>query len=246
MNIFKAIYKKELSGYFGTPIAYVFIVIFIFLNGIFTFKLANFYEINQADLRAFFFWHPWLYLFLVPAVSMRLWSEERKSGTIELLFTLPIKSGTIILGKFLAALSFIAVNLLLTFPMVITVFYLGNPDAGIIIAGYIGSLLMAGAYLSIGSAFSALTKNQVISFILTAVACLVFILIGYHPFVKFLSDSGIIPMFVIENLRSLSFMAHFDSIQKGVFELRDLIFFLSIIGCGLYANYVILEEKKSE
>ena len=240
----KTIYKRELKSYFGTPIAYVFIVIFIFLTGIFTFKLAHFYENNQADLRAFFFWHPWLYLFLIPAVSMRLWSEERKSGTIELLFTLPIKPSTAILGKFLAAWSFIAISLLLTFPMVLTVYYLGEPDSGVILVSYLGSLLMAGGYLAIGSAFSAVTKNQVISFILTAVACLCLILIGFGPFIKLVS--GIFPPFILEHLRMLSFTEHFDSLQKGVLDLRDIVYFISLIGCGLYATYVILEEKKAE
>lgn len=244
MNVLKAIYKRELNSYFGTPIAYVFIVIFIFLTGIFTFKIASFYENNQADMRAFFFWHPWLYLFLVPAVSMRLWAEERKSGTIELLFTLPVKSWEAIMGKFLAALSFIALSLALTFPMILTVYYLGEPDGGVILGGYAGSLLMAGSYLALGMAFSALTKNQVISFILTVVVCLILILIGFMPFVKFLS--GVLPQFVLENMRALSFTAHFDSIQKGVFDLRDAIFFGSVIGCGLFANHVILEEEKSE
>ena len=244
MNVFKAIYKRELGGYFGTPIAYVFIVIFVFLCGVFTFKIANFYENNQADLRAFFFWHPWLYLFLVPAVSMRLWAEERKSGTIELLFTLPVRPVEAIWAKFFAALTFIAVSLGMTLPMVLTVYFLGEPDGGVILAGYLGSLLMAGAYLAIGMAFSSLTKNQVVSFILTVVACLGLILIGFAPFIKFLS--GVLPMFIVENMRALSFTFHFDSIQKGVMDLRDVIFFASVIGCGLYANLVILEEKKSE
>ncbi|EKD28940.1 MAG: hypothetical protein ACD_79C00147G0002 [uncultured bacterium] len=241
---FNAIFKRELKSYFSTPIAYVFIVIFIFLTGIFTFKLANFYENNQADLRSFFLWHPWLFLFLVPAISMRLWAEERKSGTIELLFTLPINPIISIIAKFSAAWTFIALSLLLTFPMIITVYYLGEPDGGIIFISYLGSFLMAGAYLSIGAAFSSLTKNQVISFILTAVSCLCLIIIGFSPFIQFISE--FLPAFIVENLRSLSFIYHFDSIQKGIFDFRDLVFFLSVIGCGLYANYIILEEKKSE
>ncbi len=244
MNVLKAIYKREINSYFKTPIAYVFIVIFIFLNGVFTFKLANFYEANQADLRSFFLWHPWIYLFLVPAISMRFWSEERKSGTIELLFTLPVKPKTAIIAKFLAAWTFIFINLLLTFPMVITVNYLGSPDNGVILVSYFGSFLMAGGYLSIGSAFSSITKNQIISFIVTAVACLTLILIGFAPFIKFFS--GILPDFIIEQLRAISFIAHFDSLQKGVIDFRDIIFFVSIIFCGLYATFIILEEKKSE
>jgi ABC-2 type transport system permease protein len=244
MKTFKAVYQRELNGYFGTPIGYVFIVIFTALCGIFTFKLARFYEINQADLRAFFFWHPWLYLFLVPAVSMRLWSEERKSGTIELLFTLPVRPFTAVLAKFFAAWTFVGISLFLTFPLVVTVYYLGSPDGGVIAAGYAGSLFMAGAYLAVGSAFSALTKNQVVSFILTAVACLALILVGFAPFVKFLS--GLLPLFIVENLQTLSFLHHFESIQKGIFELKNLVFFASLIGCGLYACLVILEEIKSE
>lgn len=244
MNAFITVFKRETGSYFCTPIAYVFIVIFIFLNGIFTFKIAGFYESNQADLRAFFIWHPWLFLFLIPAVSMRLWAEERKSGTIELLFTLPVSQWSAISAKFFAALAFICVNLLFTMPIVATVYYLGNPDGGVILASYLGSILMAGAYLSIGMAFSAITKNQVISFILTAVTCLILILIGFNPFVKFLA--GFLPQFAVENLRALSFSAHFDSILKGVFDMRDFIFFITLTGCGLYANYIILEEEKAQ
>lgn len=244
MSTFKTIFKRELNSYFNTPIAYVFIVIYVFLTGVFTFKLAHFYEAGQADLRAFFFWHPWLYLFLVPSVSMRLWSEERKTGTIELLFTLPLKPCTTIIGKFFAAWTFIAISLFMTFPMVITVNILGNPDNGVILMSYIGSLLMAGSYLAIGTAFSAITKNQVISFILTVVMCLLLILIGFIPVINFISS--FIPSFIIENLRTLSFATHFESLQKGVFEVKDLIFFFSIIASGIYANYIILEEKKAE
>jgi ABC-2 type transport system permease protein len=244
MSVLKAIYKREMGSYFGTPIAYVFMVIFVFLTGIFTFKIAGFYENGQADLRAFFFWHPWLYLFLAPAVSMRLWAEERKSGTLELLLTLPVKPLSAVLAKFLAAWTFIAVNLVLTFPLVLTTLYLGEPDLGVMLAGYIASFLMAGAYLAIGSSFSAASKNQIISFILTLVTCLSLILIGYTPFIKFFS--GIFPAFVLEQLRTLSYITHFDSIQKGVLDLRDVLFFGSLIACGLYASLVILEEKKSE
>jgi ABC-2 type transport system permease protein len=243
MKVIQAIFKRELGSYFGTPIAYVFIVIFVFLTGIFTFKLANFFEAGQADLRAFFFWHPWLYLFLVPAVSMRLWSEERKSGTIELLFTLPVHPWEAILGKFFAAWVFITIALLCTFPMVFTVAFLGDPDYGVILASYLGSLCMAGAYLSIGACFSAMTKNQIVSFILTVVACLSLILIGFPPFIKWMS--GLLPAFIVEQIYSLSFASHFDAIQKGMFDLRDLLFFISLIFCGLYANFVILEEKRA-
>jgi len=243
MKVMQAIFKRELGSYFGTPIAYVFIVVFVFLTGVFTFKLAGFFDAGQADLRAFFFWHPWLYLFLVPAVSMRLWSEERKSGTIELLFTLPVNPWEAILGKFFAAWVFVAIALFFTFPIVLTVSFLGDPDHGVILASYLGSLCMAGAYLAIGSCFSTLTKNQVVSFILTVVTCLTLILIGFTPFIKWMH--GVVPAFIVEQMRFLSFATHFDSIQKGVFDLRDLLFFVSLIFCGLYASFVILEERRA-
>ena len=243
MKVMQAIFKRELGSYFGTPIAYVFIVVFVFLTGVFTFKLAGFFDAGQADLRAFFFWHPWLYLFLVPAVSMRLWSEERKSGTIELLFTLPVNPWEAILGKFFAAWVFVAIALFFTFPIVLTVSFLGDPDHGVILASYLGSLCMAGAYLAIGSCFSTLTKNQVVSFILTVVTCLTLILIGFTPFIKWMH--GVVPACIVEQMRFLSFATHFDSIQKGVFDLRDLLFFVSLIFCGLYASFVILEEKRA-
>lgn len=237
------IFRRELLGYFQTPIAYVFMVIFIFLTGIFTFKISGFYEVGQADLRTFFFWHPWLYLFLVPAVSMRLWAEERKSGTIELLFTLPVSPFSAIVGKFLAGWVFLGLSLLLTLPMVFTVHYLGNPDSGVIVASYLASFMMGGAYLGIGSGFSALTKNQVISFILTVVACLAFMLIGFAPFVKFLTL--VLPDTLVEVLPHLSFIYHFEGIQKGIFDLSDLFYFVSVMVLGLYATHVILEDKKA-
>jgi ABC-2 type transport system permease protein len=175
------IFKRELAGYFATPVAYVFIVVFLLLAGFFTFQLGDFYADGngQASLTGFFGWHPWLYLFLVPALSMRLWAEERKQGTIELLMTLPITLSEAVLGKFLAAWAFAGVALLLTFPMWITVNYLGDPDNGTILAGYIGSFLMAGGFLAIGSCVSALTKNQVIAFVLSVSVCLVFLLVGF-------------------------------------------------------------------
>src|SRR3990172_3966278 len=185
MRNFKAILKREFGSYVHSPVIYVFLIFFLILNGIFTMKLGQFYETGQADLRIFFMWHTWLYLFLIPAVSMRLWSEERKSGTIELLFTLPTTMIETMLGKFFAAWLFTTSALVLTFPLVLTVMYLGEPDMGVIITQYIGSILLSGSYLAIGSFFSATTKSQVVSFILTFVTCLFLVLIGFGPFLEF-------------------------------------------------------------
>ncbi len=238
------IFKRELTGYFATPIAYVFIVIFLFLSGIFTFYLGNFFERGQADLLPFFSFHPWLYLFLIPALAMRLWAEERKSGTIELLLTLPVTMTQAVLGKFLAAWAFTAIALALTFPIWITVNYLGSPDNGVIVAGYIGSLLMAGAFLAIGSCISAVTKNQVIAFVISVVVCLAFILSGFPMVLDFFN--GWAPQVVVDAISSFSFITHFDAITKGVIDLRDLIFFISLMALWLFANAVLLEMKKAD
>ena len=238
------ILKRELRGYFTTPVAYVFIVIFLLLTGILTFYMGGFFEREQADLAPFFFFHPWLYLILVPAISMRLWAEERKTGTIELLLTLPISTGQAVLGKFLAAWAFTGAALAATFPIWITVNLLGDPDNGVIFAAYVGSLLMAGGYLAIGSCISAMTNNQVIAFIVSLVGCLVFILAGLPAVLDFFT--GWAPQAVIDTVSSFSFMTHFNSISKGVIDLRDLIFYGSLIGCFLLANTLILDAKKGE
>lgn len=235
--------RRELSGYFLTPIAYVFIVIFLILSGVFTFYLGGFFERGQADLVTFFGFHPWLYLFLIPALTMRLWAEERKSGTIELLFTLPVTMMETVLGKFLATWIFTAVALALTFPIWLTVNYLGNPDNGVIFAGYVGSLLMAGGYIAIGSCISALTKNQVIAFVVTVVVCLMFILSGFPMVLDFLDDW--MPSVILETVSSFSFLSHFEAIQNGVVDTRDLVFFLSLIALWLFANAIVLEIKKA-
>jgi len=238
--------KRELAGYFATPVAYVFIVIFLLLSGFFTFQLGDFYDDGngQASLAGFFGWHPWLYLFLIPALSMRLWAEERKQGTIELLMTLPITLSQAVLGKFLAAWIFSGVALALTFPMWITVNYLGDPDNGTIVAGYIGSLLMAGGFLAIGSAVSAVTKNQVIAFVLSVSLCLLFLLTGFPPFIEFFS--GWLPAPVVDAIASFSFFTHFDGLSRGLVELRDLVFFGSLIAMALFLNALILEAKKAD
>tara|TARA_Y100000739_G_C20527790_1_gene427390 strand:+ start:166 stop:900 length:735 start_codon:yes stop_codon:yes gene_type:complete len=236
------IVKRELGAYFSTPLAYVFIVIFLALSGAMTFFMGAFFERGQADLNSFFSFHPWLYLFLIPAISMRLWAEERKTGTIELLLTLPVPTWVIVIGKFLAAWGFIAIALVLTFPLWITVNYLGSPDNGVIFASYIGSLVMAGGYLSIGSFLSAVTKNQVIAFILTAVVCFLFLMSGVELVQSFFQ--GWAPSFVLEALSSMSFLTHFNTIIRGVIDMRDVVFFGSIVGVFLYVNASVIDLKR--
>ncbi|CAN5270293.1 ABC transporter permease [soil metagenome] len=238
------IFKRELSGYFITPVAYVFIVIFLFLSGIFTFYLGNYFERSQADLVPFFSFHPWLYLFLIPAITMRLWSEERKQGTIELLMTLPVTLGEAVVGKFLAAWAFTGIALGLTFPMWITVNYLGDPDNGVIVASYIGSLLMAGGFLAIGSFVSAISKNQVISFVISIVLCLIFVLSGYSLVIDFFSNWA--PQYLIDTISSFSFLTNFNAITKGVIDLRSVIYFLTLIFCFLFANAIVVDLKKAD
>jgi ABC-2 type transport system permease protein len=237
-----AIFKRELEAYFATPVAYVFIVIFLFLNGIFTFYLGDFYGRNQADLEPFFQFHPWLYLFLIPAISMRLWAEERKTGTVELLMTLPVSLAQAVLGKFLAAWCFTAIALALTFPIWITVNYLGDPDNTVILAGYLGSLLMAGGFLAIGSCISALTKNQVIAFVVSVVICFAFILSGFPIVLDFFRAWA--PQALIEAISSFSFLTHFYSIRRGVIDVRDVIYFATLMAFWLYANTIVIEAKK--
>ena len=243
MNNIKAIFKREFAGYFSTPIAYVFIVIFLFLTGAFTFYIGGFYERNQADLEPFFRFHPWLYLFLIPAIAMRLWSEERKSGTIELIMTLPIPIYQIVVGKFLAAWCFTTVAVILTFPIWITVNYLGSPDNPVILASYIGSLLMAGGFLAIGSCVSALSKSQVIAFVISLVISFLFLLSGFPLVLDFFN--GWAPQAVVDAIASFSFLTHFESIKKGVIDLRDIIYFTALISFWLYANVVIIDAKKA-
>lgn len=238
------IFKRELSSYFATPVAYVFIVIFLIMSGALTFYLGNYFERGQADLNPFFQFHPWLYLFLVPAIAMRLWAEERKTGSIELLMTLPISIGQSVTGKFLAAWIFIGISLLLTFPIWITVNYLGNPDNGVILAAYIGSFLMAGGFLAIGSCISAMTKNQVIAFIITVVICFLFLLAGSPLVLNFFK--AWIPQNIVDAISSLSFLTHYASLAKGVIDLRDVIYFVSLIGIWLYANTIVVELKKAD
>lgn len=239
-----AIFRRELASYFATPLAYVFVVIFLALAAAFAFYLGGFYERGQADLRPFFQFHPWLYLFLVPAVSMRLWAEERKTGTIELLMTLPVTTGAAVLGKFLAAWAFLSIALALTFPLWLTVNYLGDPDNGAILAAYVGSLLMAGGFLAVGSCLSAATRNQVVAFVLTVVACLALLLAGFPLVLD--AFRGWAPAALTEAIAALSFLTHFDAISKGVLDLRDLAYFLLSIAAWLYATVLVLDMKKAD
>lgn len=237
------ILRREMASYFATPVAYVFIVIFLIMAGAFTFYLGGFFEREIADLEPFFRFHPWLYLFLVPAIGMRLWAEERKYGTIELLLTLPVTATEAVLGKFLAAWLFIGLALLLTFPVWITVNVLGNPDNGVILAAYVGSWLMAGGFLAISACMSALTRNQVVAFILAVVVCFGFLLSGL-PMVLDLFR-GWLPQPVVDAIANLSFLAHFSLIARGVIDLRDVLYFVLVIGFWLFANRIIVELKKA-
>jgi len=244
MSMIASLFKRELQSYFATPVAYVFIVIFLVLMGTFTFYLGGFYERGQADLNAFFNYHPWLYLFLVPAIAMRLWAEERKTGSIELLMTLPITPWQAVLGKYLAAWAFTGIALILTLPIWITVNYLGNPDNGAILAAYFGSFLMAGGFLAIGSCLSATTKNQVIAFVLTVVVCFGFLLSGF-PLVLDLFSAWA-PQTIVDGIASLSFLTHFANISKGVIDFRDLVYFALVIATFLFANTIVLQWKQAD
>lgn len=236
----KTVAKRELSGYFASPVAYVFIVIWLLLNGFFTFSLGGFFEIGQASLAMpFFRWHPWLYLFLVPAVGMRLWSEERRLHTMELLLTMPITSWQAIIGKFVASWIFLIIALFLTFPVVLTVAYLGDPDSGEVISGYVGSALLAGGYLAVTSMTSAMTRNQVISFILSVVICFFLLLSGFEPVTDLLPNS------MVNIVTSLSSLTHFIAFQKGVLDSRDIIYFVSLIGFALFLNGVIIRNLRA-
>lgn len=235
--------RREIASYFATPVAYVFIVIFLALTGAFAFYVGGFFRREQADLEPFFNYHPWLYLMLIPAIAMRLWAEERKTGTIEILMTLPVSTTEAVLGKYLAAWAFAGIALSLTFPMWITVNVLGDPDNGVVLASYVGSFLMAGAFLAIGSCISALTKNQVIAFIVAATVCFLFTLSGLELVLNFFRAWA--PELLIRTIASMSFLTHFTAVTKGVIELRDAIFFASLIAFWLFANVIIVDIRKA-
>jgi ABC-2 type transport system permease protein len=238
------IFRRELRSYFATPLAYVFIVIFLVLASVFTFQVGGFFERGQADLQPFFRWHPWIYLVLIPAISMRLWAEERNSGSIELLMTLPVTLWQAVVAKFLAAWCFSGIAMLLTFPIWITVNYLGSPDNGAILAAYFGSWLLAGGFLAIGTCLSAATRNQVIAFVTAALVGLLFLLAGFPLVLDFVR--GVLPAALVDAIASLSFLTHFDAISKGVIDLRDLVYFGALIGFWLAATALVLDMKKAE
>jgi ABC-2 type transport system permease protein len=238
------IFRREFASYFATPLALVFIVIFLVIAGVLTFGFGQFYESGQADLSAFFYFHPWLYLILMPALSMRLWAEERKSGTIELLMTLPIEPWQAVIGKYLAAWAVAGLALALTFPIWITVNYLGDPDNGVILAGYLGSLFVAGGMLAIGACISAVTRNQVIAFILSVVASFLFLLSGFPVVLDFLP--AWLPQPIVDAVASLSLWTHAISIRKGVIDVRDLLYFITLVAAWLAANAIVLDMKKAD
>ena len=237
------IFRRELKSYFESPVAYVFLIVFLMLTGFMTFMVSRYYEAGQADLRMFFFWHPWVYLLLVPAASMRLWAEERRAGTLELLLTLPITMAQAIAGKFLAAWAFLVLALGLTFPIVLTTMYLGDPDNGVVIGGYLGCVLLVGAYLSVGMVTSAMTRNQVVSFVLSLVICLFLVLAGWPPVTEMLDKWA--PNWVVQGVASFSVMPHFESIQRGVLDLRDIGYYVSVIVVMLFATHLTLENRKT-
>lgn len=244
MNHIRSIFRRELGSYFATPLAYVFVLIFLVAASAMAFQLGRLFERGQADLQPFFTFHPWLYLLLVPAVAMRLWAEERRSGTIELLLTQPITLWHAVMGKFLAAWAFIGIALALTFPIWITVDYLGKPDNGAIATAYFGSLLMAGGFLAVGSCMSALTRNQVVAFVLAVAVCFVLLLIGYPAVLD--AVTGWAPSLLTDTLASLSVYTHFESLQKGVVDLRDVLFYLLLIGFFLAATCVVLDARRGD
>lgn len=237
------VFKRELKGYFESPVAYVFMVVFLVLLGFLTFSVTRFYEQRVADLQPFFFWHPWVYLLLVPAATMGLWAEEHRTGTVELLLTMPITLMQAVLGKFLAAWAFIVIAVLLTFPVVITTCYLGNPDTGVITAGYVGSILMAGAYVAVGALMSSMTRSQVIGFVLSLVVCFLFIVAGWPPVTNMFIRWA--PAKLVEAIAAFSFMSHFESIQRGVLDLRDIGYYVSVMVFMVFATHAVIDNRKS-
>jgi ABC-2 type transport system permease protein len=238
-----AVFKRDLKSYFESPVAYVFLVAFLLLTSFFTFSVGKLYERNVADLQPFFMWHPWLFLLLVPAATMGLWAEERRSGTIELLLTMPLTMLQAIMGKFFAAWAFMTLAILLTFPVALTVMHLGSPDTGVLVCQYAGSILLAGAYVSVGMLTSSMTRSQVISFILSLVICLLLLLAGWEPVTSLFEQWA--PTWLVDGVASMSFMPHFDSISRGVVDLRDIAYFVSVMVLMIFATHIVIENRKS-
>ena len=243
MNALRILTKREFAGYFTTPVAWVFLMIFVSLSGLLTFYAGDFFQRGQADLQSFFLFHPWLFVFLIPAVSMRMWAEERRSGTIEMLMTLPVSTAELVLGKFLAAWAFVGVALLLTCPMWMTVNYLGNPDNGVILMSYLASFLIAGTFLSVGSCLSACTKSQMVAFVSTMMACILLTFLGSDALVNLFS--GMVTEKVVKLFQSFGFLIHFLSLTRGVLDIRDLLFFVSFSSMFLFATVIVLDHKKA-
>jgi len=237
------IFRRELKAYFQSAVAYVFMVVFLVLTGFLTFSVARFYERGAADLAPFFFWHPWVYLLLVPAATMSLWAEERRSGTVELLLTMPITMSEAIIGKFLAAWLFIAIGVVLTFPVVITAAYLGSPDMGVVLSGYLGSILLAGAYVAVGMLTSSMSRSQVIGFVLGLLGCLLLLLAGWEPITGFFVRWA--PDWLVRAIASFSFMPHYDSMQRGVIDLQDIAYYVSVMVLMIFATHIVLDNRKS-
>jgi len=240
MSQLAPVFKREFLGYFRSPVAYVFLIVFLLASVGLAFFVGGLFKANQASLHSFFVFHPWLYLFLIPAVGMRLWAEERRGGTIELLFTLPLTTFEAVLGKYLAAWAFLGLGLVLTFPLALTVAWLGDPDWGVILAGYLGSALMAGAYLAVCSLLSALTKNQVIAFVLGVSVNLLLVFLGWSVFNGLLT--GFLPIAAVDFVANLGYIAHFDAFTKGLIDPRDLAYFGSVIALALAFNVSALER----
>jgi ABC-2 type transport system permease protein len=240
-----AVFKREIKSYFESPVAYVFMFVFLVLTGFLTFYVARFYDRRVADLQPFFMWHPWVYLLLVPAATMGLWAEERRTGTIELLLTMPITMGQALMGKFLAAWLFIVIGLALTFPIVITTYYLGGPDGGAIACGYFGSILLAGTCVSVGMLTSALSRSQVISFVLSLIICLVLLLAGWPPVTEIFARLGDQWNWLVDAVAAFSFMPHFEAMQRGVIDVRDLVYYASVIVFMFFATHIVLNNRKS-
>jgi ABC-2 type transport system permease protein len=238
-----AILRREIKSYFESPVAYVFLVVFLLLVGFLTFAVAHYYERGSADLEPFFFWHPWVYLLLVPAATMGLWAEERRTGSVELLLTMPITTLQAVMGKFLAAWAFIALAVVLTFPIVLTTTYLGHPDMGVIMCGYLGSIMLAGAYVSVGMVASSLSSSQVISFVIALLTCLVLLLAGWEPVTGMLTRWA--PNWLVSLVAAFSFMPHYESIQRGVIDLRDVTYYASVILFMVFATHLVIENRKS-
>ena len=238
------ILDRELKGYFRTPLASIFLLVFLALSSGMTFFLGRFFERDQADLTAFFSWHPWLFLVLMPAIGMRLWAEERRSGTIELLITLPVTNTQLVVGKFLASWIFTLIALILTMPIWITVNYLGDPDNNVILISYFGSWLMAGAFLALTSCLSALTKNQGVAFIISSISGFVLIMAGFNLVLSAVRSWS--PNWITETISSMSFLSHFSRIQMGVFDLSTLVFFISMIILCLWINVQLVQVKKAD